>query len=276
MTNSTNDPAAPAVLTIAGSDPSGGAGIQADLATFHAFAAYGMAAVTLLTVQNTMGVSRVDVGDPMLVGEQIDAVVRDIPPRAIKLGALGNHAVVRTVAERLAEALPALGCPLVLDPVAVSKHGHELVDRCCVEEIRTRLMPMVTVITPNAHEAVRLTGIPIRTREDMLRAAEALADMGAKAVYVSGPTSGVPEPFADDLLYQSGRATWLEGEVLPMDRTHGTGCVSSAAIAAGLALGNDLETACRSAKRFVSNAIRYAPKRGEGISPLNLHAGTNN
>lgn len=275
MTNSSNHPAAPAVLTIAGSDPSGGAGIQADLATFHAFATYGMAAMTLLTVQNTLGVTRVDVMDPVLVGEQIDAVVRDIPPRAIKIGALGNHDIVRTVADRLAESLPALGCPLVLDPVVVSKHGHELVDRCCVEEIRTRLIPMATVVTPNAHEAVRLTEITIRTRDDMLRAAEALADMGAKAVCLSGPTNGVPDPFADDLLYHDGHATWLEGELLPMDRTHGTGCVSSASIASGLALGHDLETACRNAKRFVTQAIRTAPRRGQGIGPLNLNINMN-
>ncbi|MGP1345943.1 MAG: bifunctional hydroxymethylpyrimidine kinase/phosphomethylpyrimidine kinase [Phycisphaerales bacterium] len=266
-TNTTEPITRPAVLTIAGSDPSGGAGVQADLATFHAFGVYATAAITLITVQNTTGVTRVDLVDESLIAEQIDAVLSDIPPACIKIGALGNQRIARIVAEHLQHA----PCPIVLDPVMVSKHGHPLVDRSCAQEIRARLIPLCAVLTPNTHEARHLTDIDITTREDMLRAAGALETMGARAVYLSAPTRGIPNPFADDLLLSNGSPIWIEGPLLPTERTHGTGCASSAAIAAGIALGHDTETACRNAKAFITEAIRTAPLRGRGVCPLNLH-----
>src|SRR6478672_643523 len=172
----------PVALSIAGSDPSGGAGIQADLKTFHQFDVYGEAVVTLLTVQNTLGVDRVECLDPQLVREQIRAVVQDIPPAAAKTGALGTDSIVAVVAEEAAR----FGFPLVVDPVMISKHGVRLMSEDGMQSMTRKLAAVATLFTPNIPEAEALTGIPIHDLSDMRRAAECLARMGLRAVLIKG------------------------------------------------------------------------------------------
>jgi hydroxymethylpyrimidine/phosphomethylpyrimidine kinase len=254
-----------AVLTIAGSDPSGGAGIQADLKTFHQFGVYGEAVITLLTVQNTVRVSRVEVMPPALVLEQLAAVLEDIPPAAAKTGALGSAAMVAAVARAAAE----FNFPLVVDPVMVSKHGLPLLPSDAVATIRDLLLPRATLITPNVPEAEALTGLTIRTVDDMRAAACRLLEMGARAVLIKG---GHLAGDSTDLLFDG--VDWRE---FPAPRvatrhTHGTGCTYSAAITAGLASGFPLAEAVARAKRFIHEAIRTNPGLGRGSGPVNHHA----
>src|SRR3954471_16270399 len=210
----------PVALTIAGSDPSGGAGIQADLKTFHQFGVYGEAVITLLTVQNTQRVSRVEIMPETLVLEQLAAVLEDIPPQAAKTGALGSPAMVRAVAR----AAAAFAFPLVVDPVMVSKHGASLGGGGWEE-----LIPLATLVTPNIPEAEALTGTT-----DMRGAAEVLYEMGPRAVLIKG---GHGRGDALDLLFDGNE--WIEFPAPRIDtrHTHGTGCTYSAAITAGLARG---------------------------------------
>jgi hydroxymethylpyrimidine/phosphomethylpyrimidine kinase len=255
----------PIALTIAGSDPSGGAGIQADLKTFHQFGVYGEAVVTLLTVQNSVRVSRVEVMPISLVLEQIEAVLEDIPPAAAKTGALGSAEMVRAVAR----AAAAFRFPLVVDPVMVSKHGLPLLPETAAAAIREELLPRGTLITPNVPEAEALTGIAIRTLDDMRRAAERICGMGARAVLIKG---GHLDADSTDVLYDG--AEWREFPAARIDtrHTHGTGCTYSAAITAGLASGLNLVEAVERAKRFIHEAIRTNPGLGHGCGPVNFHA----
>ena len=255
----------PVALTIAGSDPSGGAGLQADLKTFHQFGVYGEAVVTLVTVQNTVRVSRVEVLAPALVLEQIAAVLEDIPPAAAKTGALGSPEMVAAVARAAAD----FAFPLVVDPVMVSKHGLPLLPADAVGAIRDLLLPRAALITPNVPEAEALTGIAIRTLEDMRRAARRLHEMGARAVLLKG---GHLEGDSTDVLFDG--ADWHEfpAERVDTPHTHGTGCTYSAAITAGLAAGRPLADAVARAKRFIDRAIRTNPGLGHGSGPVNHHA----
>jgi hydroxymethylpyrimidine/phosphomethylpyrimidine kinase len=255
----------PIALTIAGSDPSGGAGLQADLKTFHRFGVYGEAVVTLLTVQNTTRVSRVVVMDPVLVKEQIEAVLEDIPPGAAKTGALGSAKVV----EAVAEAAAGFRFPLVVDPVMVSKHGLPLLPQAAMRAVRERLLPRAALITPNVPEAEALTGIEIRDLEAVRDAAGRIVEMGARAVLIKG---GHLEGEATDVLFDG--AEWREFPAPRIDtpHTHGTGCTYSAAIAAGLAGGLDLAEAVARAKRFIEEAIRTNPGLGRGCGPVNHFA----
>jgi hydroxymethylpyrimidine/phosphomethylpyrimidine kinase len=255
----------PVALTIAGSDPSGGAGIQADLKTFHQFGVYGEAVVTLLTVQNSVRVSRVEVMPVSLVLEQIEAVLEDIPPAAAKTGALGSAEMVRAVAR----AAAGFRFPLVVDPVMVSKHGLPLLPETAAAAIREELLPQGTLITPNVPEAEAITGMTIRTLDDMRRAAERICGMGARAVLIKG---GHLEAEATDILYDG--AEWREFPAARFDtrHTHGTGCTYSAAITAGLASGLGLADAVERAKRFIHEAIRTNPGLGRGCGPVNFHA----
>jgi hydroxymethylpyrimidine/phosphomethylpyrimidine kinase len=255
----------PVALTIAGSDPSGGAGIQADLKTFHQFGVYGEAVVTLLTVQNPRGVARVETVAGELVGEQIAAVLEDIPPAAAKTGALGSADVVCAVAQCAA----TFRFPLVVDPVAVSKHGHSLLPDDALRVLRDRLLPRATLLTPNVPEAEALTGIAIRNLDDARRAAGWLRDMGARAVLIKGGhLDGAPI----DVFYDGSE--WREFPAARIDtpHTHGTGCTYSAAITAGLARGFALVDAIAAAKRFITAAIRTNPGLGHGAGPVNHHA----
>jgi hydroxymethylpyrimidine/phosphomethylpyrimidine kinase len=251
-------------LTIAGSDPSGGAGIQADLKTFHQFGVYGEAVITLVTVQNTVRVSRVEVLSPELVLEQIAAVIEDIPPGAAKTGALGSAEMVAAVARAAAE----FHFPLVVDPVMVSKHGSSLLaDEAC-RALRELLMPRAFLITPNVPEAEALTGIPIRSVPDMRRAALRLRELGAQAVLIKG---GHLDGDATDLLYDGETFREFSAERIDTRHTHGTGCTLSAAITAGLARRCGLADAVGRAKQFLDDAIRTNPGLGRGAGPVNHH-----
>ena len=209
----------PAALTIAGSDPSGGAGIQADLKTFHQFGVYGEAVITLVTVQNTLRVDRVECLPVSLVLEQLRAVLEDIPPAAAKTGALGSGALVRALAEAAAE----FGFPLVVDPVMVSKHGLPLAAEEAKAAFVRDLLPRAYLVTPNVPEAEALTGMAIRDAADMRRAAERLCGMGARAALVKG---GHMAGSATDILLCGGHFHEFTAPRFETRHTHGTGCRS--------------------------------------------------
>jgi hydroxymethylpyrimidine/phosphomethylpyrimidine kinase len=258
----------PVALTIAGSDPSGGAGIQADLKTFHQFEVYGTAVITLITVQNTIRVDRVECLDPQLVRQQIRAVLDDVPPAAAKTGALGSREIVEAVAEEAAE----FGFPLVVDPVMISKHGLPLVAEEAKSALVRRLIPHAFLLTPNVPEAAALTGIEIQGLEDMRTAARALASMGARAVLIKG---GHLAGDSVDLLWTPQGCREFPAPRIATRHTHGTGCTYSAAITAELARGTPLETAVERAKGFITQAIRTNPGLGHGCGPVNHHARRN-
>jgi len=256
----------PVALTIAGSDPSGGAGLQADLKTFHQFGCYGMSVVTLITVQNTVAVEAVELLDPELVRRQLEAVVSDIPPGAAKTGALGSAGIIRVVAEWARES----AVPLVVDPVMISKHGAELLADDARRALAEELLPHCALVTPNAPEAARLTGLVVEDRAGMQAAARRLLEMGAAAALVKGGHVAGDE--AADLLLSPSGAVWLTAPRVDTRHTHGTGCTTAAAVAAGLAQGLALEAAVRRAKAFVTEAIRQAPGLGRGSGPLHFFA----
>ncbi|MFM7251016.1 MAG: bifunctional hydroxymethylpyrimidine kinase/phosphomethylpyrimidine kinase [Planctomycetaceae bacterium] len=258
-------PAPPVALTIAGSDPSGGAGLQADLKTFHQHAVYGASVVTLLTVQNTRSVDAVEVLPPALVVAQLDAVLDDIPPAAAKTGALGNTAVIAAVAARLART----GFPLVVDPVMVSKHGAALVADDAVRALVRDLLPRATLVTPNLPEAARLAGFPVEDVASMERAARAIHALGPAHVLVKG---GHLEGDAVDLLLSEGRVTLHAAPRIATRHTHGTGCTLSAAIAARLARGEAVAAAVAGACGFIRRAIAAAPGLGGGCGPVDHFA----
>jgi hydroxymethylpyrimidine/phosphomethylpyrimidine kinase len=260
----------PAVaLTIAGSDPSGGAGIQADLKTFHQFGVYGQAAITLLTVQNTQTVSRVEVMPADLVLEQIQAVISDIPPAAAKTGALGNVAIV----EAVAELAKSFRFPLVVDPVMISKHGVRLISPEAEKALKEMLFPYAFLVTPNIPEAEALTGIAIRDASDMHLAASRMRDLGCKAVLIKGGHArGEPVDLLSAPGMSAGSFESFAGTRIHTRHTHGTGCTYSAAITAGLALGQDLRQSILSAKSFIQAAIETAPALGGGHGPVNHFA----
>jgi len=258
--------AKPVALTIAGSDPSGGAGIQADLKTFHQFGVYGEAVITLITVQDTRSVDRVECLAPDLVADQIRAVIGDIPPAAAKTGALGNRAIIEAVAGLAAGFV----FPLVVDPVMVSKHGAALLEADAVDALKTRLFPYTFLLTPNLEEAALLTGEEVRTIIDMRKAAQKLAALGPRAVLVKGGHLGGGD--AVDVLFYQGEYREFTSPRIETRHTHGTGCTFSAAITAALAAGCDVEKAITDAKRYITEAIRGNPGLGAGQGPVNHHA----
>lgn len=255
----------PVALTIAGSDPSGGAGLQADLKTFHQFGVYGTSIVTLLTVQNTLSVSAIEILDSNFVLAQLDAVLDDIPPQAAKVGALGSVANIKALAERA----KSFSFPLVLDPVMVSKHGDSLIDDDAVKMLATQLLPAAFLVTPNILEASKLAAMKVNGVRTMEQAAAVIARQGAKHVLIKGGHLGAD---AVDVLWTDGQTLRLPGERIDTQHTHGTGCVLSAAITARLASGDDVVTAVTAAKRFITEAIRTSPSLGNGYGPVNMHA----
>jgi len=259
-------PSRPVALTIAGSDSGGGAGIQADLKTFQAFGVFGTSALTAVTVQNTRGVTGVHAVPLDVVRAQIDAVVTDLRPAAVKSGMLATAALVEVVAE----GLERHGLRrYVLDPVMVATSGDRLLDEDAEATVARRLLPLAAVVTPNLHEASILTGGTVRTLDDMRAAADALLALGAGAALVKG---GHLEGEAVDLLRDAeGERVWRKPR-LDTPHTHGTGCTLSAAIAAGLALGRPLSEACDRAVRWVARAIETAPGLGGGHGPVNHFA----
>ncbi len=257
----------PVALTIAGSDPSGGAGIQADLKTFHQFGVYGEAVLTLLTVQNTLGVTRVEMMPPDLIGQQIASVLADIPPNAAKTGALGCTSIVRAVAQAAAQ----FAFPLIVDPVMISKHGAPLMTDEAQGAVLNELAPYAFLITPNLAEAEALTGIQVRNMETMRRAAERLTRLGARNVLVKG---GHLPGCAIDVLLTGDGFEEFSADRLDTPHTHGTGCTYSAAITAEVAKGAGLVAAIRQAKIFITRAIKTNPGLGRGTGPVNHHAST--
>ncbi len=255
----------PVALTIAGSDPSGGAGIQADLKTFHQFGVYGEAAVTLLTVQNTQKVFEVKCLEPGFVSAQVRAVVEDIPPQAAKTGALGEPAIVEAVAALAA----GFAFPLVVDPVMISKHGAPLMAEEARQALLSRLLPCAALVTPNLHEAAALAGIAVDSRESMIEAARRIQALTGASVLVKG---GHLAGDALDILLHAGAVHEFSAPRTQTPHTHGTGCTYSAAITAALALGYDIPSAVARGKAFITQAILTNPGLGHGSGPVNHHA----
>lgn len=254
------------VLSIAGSDPSGGAGIQADLKTFAARGVYGMAALTALTAQNTHGVRGVHLVPPQFVAEQIAAVFADIRVDAIKIGMIGNAAIAEAVAAAL---LPRAGIPVVLDPVMIAKGGAELLDPDAVAVLIARLLPLATLLTPNLPEAAALLQAPVaETREAMAAQAMRLQRLGLPNVLLKGGHLGGRS--SPDVLATDQGLTWFEAERADTANTHGTGCTLSSALAAELAKGATPPAAVAIAKAYVGKAVGLAGTLdvGSGHGPI--------
>jgi hydroxymethylpyrimidine/phosphomethylpyrimidine kinase len=255
----------PVALTIAGSDPSGGAGVQADLKTFHQREVYGTCAITLLTVQNTQRVSAVEVLSPNLVADQIRAILEDIPPAAAKTGALGNREMVSLIAEMARD----FRFPLVVDPVMISKHGNPLMTESARIAMAESLLPRAFLVTPNLHEASELAQMPVSDLVTMKEAAAKIASLGAGSVLIKG---GHLEEDAIDVLYWKGEFAFYRSPRIHTPHTHGTGCTYSACITAELAKGRNLADAVGIAKKFITRAIETNPGLGKGSGPVNHHA----
>jgi hydroxymethylpyrimidine/phosphomethylpyrimidine kinase len=257
----------PAALTIAGSDSGGGAGIQADLKTFAALGAFGTSAITAITAQNTHEVREALHLPPALVANQIRAVMDDIAPIAAKTGMLANRMIIQAVAEAIQE-YPDLH--LVVDPVAFTSTGFPLLEADAMGTLRSELIPLASVITPNLREATALSGVEISGDDDMRRSAEVMLEQGAKAVFVKG---GHRTDSADDFFVDGETEFWLRAGHIDTYHTHGTGCSLSAAIAAGLARGLSLREAIERGKAFVNAGLRHGYAVGGGRSPINhFHA----
>ena len=250
------------VLTIAGSDSSGGAGIQADIKTITAHKLYAMSAITALTAQNTTGVYGVLEADADFVKLQLDCIFRDIFPDAVKIGMVSSPAIIEAIVEKLREYRPA---HIVVDPVMVSTSGSRLLGEDAMDALITKLIPLAEIITPNLPEAQCLCGFPIASKEDMVRAAEHISRGISGSVLVKG---GHFEGNADDLLYHQGETTWFCGPRLETKNTHGTGCTLSSAIASNLAMGRSMEESVKNAKAYVFNALSAGLCLGRGNGPV--------
>jgi hydroxymethylpyrimidine/phosphomethylpyrimidine kinase len=254
-------PTPPRVLAIAGSDSGGGAGIQADLKTMLALGVHGMTAICAVTAQNSLGVQGYWELPPEAVRAQIDSVLGDIGAQAIKTGMLASAELVATVCDVLAD----VAAPVVVDPVAISKHGDSLLSAGAMEMIRDRLLPLATVVTPNLLEAELLTGRKIAGPAEMLDAAKMINAMGPQWVLVKGGhLPGRPV----DLLYGGAEVTRFPAERIATEHTHGTGCTYASAIASRLALGDEVPAAVKAAKDYVTGAISAGFPLGAGIGPV--------
>lgn len=248
-------------LTIAGSDCSGGAGIQADLKTFSAHGVFGMSVIVSVVAENTARVIQIQDVTPDMIAAQIDAVFEDIPPHAVKIGMLSTPACMRAVAEKLREYHPA---NVVIDPVMYAKNGCPLMDPDAVGTLIEEVLPLADVLTPNIPEAEHITGMKIESLADARKAAEAIHRMGCRAVLVKG---GHALGDAEDTLFDGGRFYSFRSERIDTKNTHGTGCTLSSAIAANLARGMEIPSAVEEAKRYVTTAIRHALPLGKGCGP---------
>lgn len=252
-------------LTIAGSDPSGGAGMQVDLKTFHQFGVYGMGVVSLLTVQNTLNVSAVHIIDSDIVADQINTVLEDIKPHAIKTGALGSASIIKTIAKIFQNK----SIPLVVDPVLVSTHKASLLDSDAIPALQNELLSCCYLVTPNVAETEVLTGMRVKTSSDFEKAGRMIQSMGAPNVLIKGGHL-IAEPM--DMLLLGDNIHCFEHPRIETKNTHGTGCVLSAAITAHLARGIELLPAVSASIEFVARAIRNAPQIGHGNGPINIFA----
>ena len=255
----------PVALTIAGSDSGGGAGIQADLKAMEANGVFGASALTAITAQNTEAVTQSQDLSPELVAAQIDAVAEDLDVRVTKTGMLSTSGIIEVVAERVeAHGLQ----PFVVDPVMISKTGFKLLQDAAIETLVDLLLPLATVVTPNAHEAAHLTDVDVETVEDLQQAAEALFEKGPDAVLAKGGHLSDSDEAVDVLVDADGART-VTAPRIDTKHTHGTGCTYASAIAANLAKGHALDAAVDRAKRYVTGAIRHALPLGHGRGPTN-------
>lgn len=260
-------PKVPVVMTIAGSDPSGGAGILADIKTFERFDVFGTCVVTLVTAQNTRGVQRVELLSEDVVDAQLESVVSDFEIAAAKIGALGGSPAIRAVSKRLRTWSPG---HLVVDPVMVSKHGDRLLDQGCVAELERSVFPHAHLLTPNILEAELLLGARIHDVPSMRDGARALeARYGVPVLITGGSLVGDD---AIDVLCEGGEQHVFRSARQEPTNTHGTGCTFSAAIAALLARGESMQGAIRRSKDYIDRAMHTAPQIGGGVGPLNHRA----
>lgn len=256
----------PAVLTIAGSDSGGGAGIQADIKTFSALGCYGASAITAITVQNTRGVFAIHSVPAPIVSEQISAVIEDIRPMAIKIGMVHSAELAVTIAA----AIRKYSLPVVLDPVMVATSGDKLIEDNTIDSIKQELFPLAHLVTPNVHEARILSRLAIHNKDDMRKAGSVIIEGGCRAVLVKGAHLG-GEILYDIYLDEHGKETVLESQFINTINTHGTGCTLSSAIAAYVAKGFSMLEAIEAAKAYVHRAILAGRevKTGDGHGPLN-------
>ena len=250
-------------LTIAGSDCSGGAGIQADMKTMTMNGVYAMSAITALTAQNTIGVRAIQESTPDFLKQQIDAVFEDIYPDAVKIGMVASSELIRVIADRL-RCYEAKN--VVVDPVMVATSGSSLMKNDAVQTLIEDLLPVATLVTPNIPEAQVLSGRTIETKEDMVAAAKQIGDCCHCAVLLKG---GHSINDANDLLYANGELVWFEGKRIDNPNTHGTGCTLSSAIAANLAKGFTLTESVQRAKGYISSALAAMLDLGKGSGPMN-------
>lgn len=250
-------------LTIAGSDSSGGAGIQADIKTMTMNGVFAMSAITALTAQNTVGVTGISEVTPDFLGQQLDAVFTDIRPDAVKIGMVSSSGLIREIAKKLKEYNAV---HVVVDPVMISTSGARLISEDAIETLKGELLPLAEVLTPNIPEAEELSGMTISSEEDMLQAAKLISDTYGCAVLCKG---GHQINDANDLLYRDGTYHWFRGKRINNPNTHGTGCTLSSAIASNLAKGYDLETAIQRAKEYISGALSAMLDLGKGSGPMN-------
>lgn len=250
-------------LTIAGSDSSGGAGIQADLKTMMAHRVYGMSAITALTAQNTLGVAGIMEVTPEFLAQQLDCIFTDIYPDAVKIGMVSSAGLIQTIAEKLGKYEAK---NIVVDPVMVATSGSRLIREDAVSALQEQLFSLASLITPNIPEAEILAGMKITDEQEMVQAAEKIGIKYGCAVLCKG---GHQLNDANDLLYRNGEATWFRGKRIDNTNTHGTGCTLSSAIASNLAIGCTMEEAVKRAKEYLSGALEDMLDLGKGSGPMN-------
>ncbi len=251
------------VLTIAGSDTCGGAGIQADIKTFSALGTYGMSVITAVTVQNTQGVFGCQDITPDIIKAQIDAIFTDIEVSAVKIGMVSQIETIKAISEKLKQYHVK---NLVLDPVMISKSGFDLMKSEAKETLIKELIPLAYIVTPNLPEAEVITGMSVKNLEDMEKSAKIIYDMGAKNVLIKG---GHMENEATDILFDGEKYTYIKRERIHTKNTHGTGCTLSSAIAANLAKGQTVKQAVQNAKEYITVAIAHSLDIGKGVGPTN-------
>ncbi|MDY5595413.1 MAG: bifunctional hydroxymethylpyrimidine kinase/phosphomethylpyrimidine kinase [Oscillospiraceae bacterium] len=250
-------------LTIAGSDSSGGAGIQADIKTMTANGVYAMSAITALTAQNTTGVQGIFEVSPDFLAQQLDSIFTDIRPDAVKIGMVSSTGLIEVIARKLREYRAE---NIVVDPVMVATSGAKLISDDAIAALKEHLLPLATVLTPNIPETEVLSGMAVRTPDDMVAAAKAISEQYRCAVLCKG---GHQLNDANDLLWRDGTSKWFNGKRIDNPNTHGTGCTLSSAIASNLAKGYDLDTSVQKAKAYISGALGAMLDLGRGSGPMN-------
>ncbi len=251
------------VLTIAGSDCSGGAGIQADIKTITAHKMYAMSVITALTAQNTTGVCGVMEASPAFIGQQLDCIFTDIEPDSVKIGMVSSGGIIKAIVEKLKQYQAK---NIVVDPVMVSTSGSKLLSNEALDALMGDLLPLGTILTPNIPEAEILSGLAIKNKEDMIHAAKKISQSFNGAILVKG---GHLSHGADDLLYEKGNIHWFVSERVDNPNSHGTGCTLSSAIACNLAAGCSLEESIKAAKDYLTGALKAMLDLGRGAGPLN-------